>query len=103
MAKAHMTSAPACRCHRSLGVIGAIFAGLAVLAFIAQDGCIDGGGRVSDVAWICEVASGASVSIWSLVSPAAFALVAFGVGVPVYFAVNAIGGRLLAVYRGRHG
>lgn len=92
-----------CRCNRSLGVISAIFASLAVLGFIAENGCLDGGGRVSDVAWVCEVSSGASVSIWSLVSPFAIGLVALGIGVPVYFGANAIGGRFIAAYGKRHG
>jgi hypothetical protein len=95
--------ATVCRCNRSLGVISAIFASLAVLALIAQDGCLDGGGRVSDGAWVCEVASGVSVNIWSLVSPFAVGLVALGVGIPVYFGVNAIGGRFIAAYGTRHG
>lgn len=86
-------SATVCRCNRSLGVICAIFASLAVLALIAQDACLDSGGRVSDGAWVCEVASGASVNIWSLVSPLALFLVALGVGIPVYFGVNALGER----------
>jgi hypothetical protein len=92
-----------CGCSRSLGVISAIFASLAVLALIAEDGCLDDGGRVSDVAWVCEVAAGASVSIWSLVSPFAISLVALGVGIPVYLGANAIGGRLIAAYSRRHG
>ena len=96
-------SATVCHCNRSLGVISAIFASLAVLALIAEDGCLDGGGRVSDVAWVCEVASGASLNIWSLISPFTIGLVALGIGVPVYFGANAIGGRLIAAYGRRHG
>ena len=96
-------NATVCRCNRSLGVISAVFASLAVLAFIAEDRCLDGGGRVSDVAWICEVASGASVNIWSLVSPFAIGLVALAIGVPVYFGANAIGGRFIAACGRRHG
>jgi hypothetical protein len=96
-------NATVCRCNRSLGAVSAIFASLAVLAFIAEDGCMDGGGRLSDVAWVCEVASGTSVSIWSLVSPFAISLVAVGIGIPVYFGANAIGGRLIAAYGRRHG
>ena len=92
-----------CRCNRSIGVISAIFASLGVLAFIAQDGCLDSGGRVSDAAWVCEVASGVTVNIWSFVSPLAVGLVALGVGVPVYFGVNAMGGRFIAAYGKRHG
>lgn len=88
-------------CNRSLGVIAGIFASLAVLVLVAEDGCLDGGGRVSDVAWVCEAASGAAVNIWSLVSPFAVGLVALGVGIPVYFGVNALGGRLIAAFGGR--
>jgi hypothetical protein len=83
-----------CHCSRSLGVVSAIFAGLAALALIAQDRCLDGGGRVSDVAWVCEAASGVGVSVWSLVSPVAVGLVALAVGIPVYFGVNAMVRRL---------
>jgi hypothetical protein len=79
-----------CRCNRSLGAISAIFASLAVLALIAHDGCVESGGRVSDVAWICEASSGASVSVWTLVSPFAIAMVALGVGIPVYFGVSSL-------------
>jgi len=97
-------SATMCGCSRSLGVVCAIFASLGVLALIAQDGCLDGGGRVSDVAWVCVAASGVSVDIWSLVSPLTVGLVALGVGIPVYFGVNALGGRLIAAYgRGQLG
>jgi hypothetical protein len=91
----------ACRCNRSLGTISAIFASLAVLALIAQDGCLDGGGRVSDVAWVCELASGANANIWTFVSPLAIGFVALGVGVPVYLGVNALGRRLITSYRTR--
>lgn len=84
----------ACPCNRAPAVVSAIFACLAVLALIAQDRCLDGGGRVSDVAWVCEAASGVGVNIWSLVSPLAMGLVALGIGIPVYFGVNAIVRRL---------
>lgn len=83
-----------CHCSRAPGAISAIFASLAVLALIAQDGCLEGGGRVSDVAWVCEAASGAGVNVWSLVSPLAMGLVAVGVGIPVYLAVNLVVRRL---------
>lgn len=89
------TTSITCRCNRSLGVISAIFASLAVLALIAHDGCVESGGRVSDGAWICEASSGASVSIWTLVSPFAIAVVALGVGIPVYFGVSALVRRYL--------
>jgi hypothetical protein len=96
-------NATVCPCSRSLGVISAIFASLAVLALIAQDGCLDGGGRVSDGAWVCELASGISVSVWSFVSPLLVALVAVGVGLPFYLAVTAIGSRFIGAYAKRHG
>src|SRR5690606_1397626 len=83
-----------CGCHRSLGVIGALFASLGALALVAQEGCHDGGGQVSDAAWVCEAASGASVSIWSMLSPVTVAVVALAVGIPAYFGVNALGARL---------
>lgn len=89
------TTSIMCGCNRSLGVISAIFASLAVLALIAHDGCVESGGRVSDVAWICEASSGTSVSIWTLVPPFAIAMVALGVGIPVYFGVSALVRRYL--------
>lgn len=97
------TSNAPCRCNRSLGAICALFASLAVLALVAQDACLDAGGRVSEAAWVCETAAGATVSLWSWVSPAVVGWVALGVGVPLYFAVNAIGGRLLARLGRAHG
>jgi len=50
---------------------------------------------VSDAAWACELASGASASLWSLVSPGMAVLVVLAVGVPVYLAANALGRRLI--------
>ena len=82
-----------CRCHRSLGAISAVFASLAVLAYLAQDGCLDAGGRVSDAAWVCEAAAGITVGIWSFVSPTMIGLVALVVGIPVYFGVNELARR----------
>jgi hypothetical protein len=95
--------APACRCNRSLGAISALFASLAAGALIAQDRCADAGGRMSEVAWACELASGASVSIWTLVSPLAMGIVALAVGVPVYFGANAIGSRVISALAKRDG
>lgn len=88
--KAMPEASALCRCNRSIGVISGIFASLAVLALIAHDRCMESGGRVSDAAWICEASSGASVSVWTLVSPLAIAVVALGVGIPVYFGVSAL-------------
>ncbi len=85
-----------CGCNRSLAVLGALFSGLAACVFLAQDTCLDRGGVVSDAAWLCELASGASVSLWSLLSPAGAALAIVVVGLPVYFAVNAIGRRFIS-------
>lgn len=84
-----------CRCNRSLAVLGGLFAALAACAFLAEDACLDGGGRVSDASWACELASGGAVSLWSLLSPSAVALGALAVGVPVAFVVNAIGKRFI--------
>lgn len=84
-----------CRCNRSLAVLGGLFAALAACAFLAEDACLDRGGRVSDASWACELASGGAVSLWSLLSPSAVALAALAVGVPVAFVVNAIGKRFI--------
>jgi len=85
-----------CGCNRSLAVLGGLFSGLAACAFLAQDACLDRGGVVSDTAWLCELTSGASVSLWSLLSPAGAALAIVMVGVPVYFVANAIGRRFIS-------
>lgn len=84
-----------CRCNRSLAVLGGLFAALAACAFLAEDACLDRGGRVSDASWACELASGGAVSLWSLLSPSGVALAALAVGVPVAFVVNAIGKRFI--------
>ena len=84
-----------CRCNRSLAVLGGLFAALAACAFLAEDACLDRGGRVSDASWACELASGGAVSLWSLLSPSAVALAALAVGVPVAFVVNALGKRFI--------
>lgn len=84
-----------CRCNRSLAVLGGLFAALAACAFLAEDACLDLGGRVSDASWACELASGGAVSLWSLLSPSAVALGALAVGVPVAFVGNAIGKRFI--------
>jgi len=84
-----------CHCNRSLAVLGGFFAALATCVFLAEDMCLDRGGRVSDAAWACELASGASVSLWSLLSPAGMALAALVVGVPVALVVNALGKRFI--------
>ena len=84
-----------CGCNRSVAVLAGLFAGLAACVFLAGDSCLDRGGRVSDTAWVCELASGASASLWSLVSPVTIAIVVLAVGIPVSFAVNAIGRRFI--------
>ena len=82
-----------CGCNHSLGVICGMFASIAVAAFLAEERCIDSGGRVSDTAWSCETAAGAIESLWALVTPGAAALVIVAIGVPVYLAVVAVGRR----------
>ena len=84
-----------CNCNRSLAVLGGLFASLAACAFLAEDICLDRGGRVSDAAWACALASGADVSLWSLLSPSGMALATLAVGVPVALVVNAVGKRFI--------
>jgi hypothetical protein len=79
-----------CGCNRSLAVICGVFAGMAVALFLAEDRCLDAGGRVSDAAWTCEVASGAVGSVWAFVTSGIIVAAVF-VGIPVYFAVAALG------------
>ncbi|HQZ45271.1 MAG TPA: hypothetical protein PK042_04100 [Usitatibacteraceae bacterium] len=90
-----------CACSRSVAVLCALFAGLAACAFIAEDACRDGGGRVSDTAWVCEMASGATASLWAVVPPGSAVLAALAVGVPVFLAVDAIGRRVIALRAGQ--
>ena len=97
-----MQPATKCGCNHSLAVVCALFASLAVAVLLAEDRCLDGGGRVSDAAWTCEMAGGAVASLWSLVAPQTAVLVAAAVGLPVYVAVVAIGRRWLFPYGG-HG
>lgn len=94
-----MPSSPdkaSCGCSRSLAATCAAFASLALAALLAQDRCLDSGGRLNDAAFVCETASGAVVALWSLISPIAVGIIALGVGVPVYLAVRAIGNRWIA-------
>jgi hypothetical protein len=65
-----------------------------VALFLAGERCLDAGGRLSDTAWICEAASGAVSSLWSLMAPGIVAAAVF-VGIPVYFAVTVVGRRWL--------
>ncbi len=85
-----------CGCNRALAVLSGLFASLAACVVLAEIACRDAGGRVGDVAWACEMASGSSASLWSMVSAGTVALAALVVGVPVYFVVDALGRRLIA-------
>jgi len=84
-----------CGCNRSLAVLAGLFASLAVCILLAEDKCVDGGGRVSDISWACELASGASASLWTLLAAWTYPLAAVVVGVPVYLVANAIGRRFI--------
>jgi hypothetical protein len=97
-----METGAKCGCNHSLGVICGIFAGIAVALFLAGERCLDAGGRPSDTAWICEAASGAVSSLWSLMAPGIVAAAVF-VGIPVYFAVTVVGRRWLFRYGKHHG
>lgn len=81
-----------CACGHSLALICGIAAAGSMAALLAQDRCLDLGGRLSDAAWICEAGSRA-IPFWSLVSAQSGVLALLLVGVPVYFAVRAIGRR----------
>jgi len=92
-----------CSCNHSLAVICGIFASIAVVLFLAEDRCLDSGGRVADAAWLCEPASGAVSSLWAFVTPGVLALVVVFVGIPVYFAVTVFGRRWIFRYGKHHG
>jgi len=91
-----------CGCNHSLAVICGTFASIAVALLLAEDRCLDRGGRVSDTAWSCEGVSGAVSSLWGLVTPGIVAVMVF-VGVLVYFAVAVFGRRWLFRYGKHHG
>jgi hypothetical protein len=97
-----METGTRCGCNRSLAVICGIFAGIAVALFLAEDRCLDAGGRLSDTAWTCEVASGAISSLWGLVTPGIIA-VAVLVGILVCFAVIVFGRKWIFRYGKHHG
>ena len=80
-----------------------VFASMAVATLLAEDTCLDAGGRVSDTAWACETASGVTSSLWALMTPATFGIVVVVVGLPVYFVVNAIGRRWIVAHGTQHG
>lgn len=84
-----------CGCTRSVAAVCALFAALATGSLLAGNRCVDGGGRVSDVAWVCELASGGASSLWSLVSPLDAAIAILVVGVPVYLVANAAARRVM--------
>ena len=86
-----------CGCNHSLAVICGVFAGIAVALFLAEDRCLDSGGRVSDTAWSCQAASGAVSLLWDLVTPG-IAAAAVLVGIAAYFAVGFLGRRWLFRY-----
>lgn len=89
-----------CGCTRSVGAVCALFAALATASLLAGRRCVDGGGRVSDITWACELAPGGASSLWSLVSPLDAAIAILPVGVPVYLAANAIARRAIAGKKG---
>ena len=91
-----------CGCNYSLAVICGLFTGIGVALYLAQDRCLDGGGRVSNAAWSCEGISGAASSLWELVTPGITAVVVFA-GILVFLAVAAFGRRWLFRYGKHHG
>jgi hypothetical protein len=97
-----METGTKCGCNHSVAVICGIFVGIAVALFLAEDRCLDAGGRLSDTAWTCEVASGAISSLWEWVTPGIIA-VAVSVGIPVYLAVTVFGRRWIFRYGKHHG
>lgn len=89
-----------CGCTRSVAAVCALFAALATGALLAGKRCVEGGGRVSDATWVCELASGGASSLWSLVSPLDAAIAILLVGVPVYLAASAIARRAITGKKG---
>jgi len=98
-----MERATSCGCTRSLAAICAVFASIAVAAMLAEDRCLDRGGRVSDGAWTCAMPAGGIESLWALVSAGNMVLIVLAIGIPVYVAVSAMGRRWLFAYGARQG
>lgn len=92
-----METGTRCACNYSLAVICGVFAGVAVVLYLAGLRCLDAGGRLSDTAWTCEIAPGAIRSLWGLVTPGIIA-VGVVIGALVYFVVAALGRRWLFRY-----
>lgn len=97
-----METGTKCGCSHSLAVICGVFAGIAVALFLAEDRCLDTGGRLSDTAWICQTDPGAIISLWQFVTPGIVAMAVL-VGIPVYFAVAVFGRRWIFRYGRDHG
>jgi hypothetical protein len=95
-----METGTKCGCNHSLAVICGFFTSMAVALFLAEDRCLDSGGKVSDAAWTCESASGAVSLLWGLVTPGILAVAVF-VGILVYIAAAILGRRWLFRY-GKH-
>jgi hypothetical protein len=87
-----------CGCNHSVAFVGGLFASLGAALFIAEDRCLDAGGRLSDVAWACEAPWGALSPLWNLVTPGVIAATLVLVGAPVYFAIAYAGRRWLFRY-----
>ena len=92
-----MSTGAKCGCNHSLAVICGVFAGMAVALLLAENRCLDGGGRASDTAWSCQAASGAISSLWALVTPG-IAAAAVLVGIAAYLALSFVGRRWLFRY-----
>ena len=97
-----MATGTRCGCNHSLAVFCGIFAGIAVALFLAEDRCLDAGGRLSDTAWTCQIDTGAILSLWQFVTPGIIAMAVL-IGVPVYFAVTVLGRRWIFRYGRNHG
>jgi threonine/homoserine/homoserine lactone efflux protein len=97
-----METGAKCGCNHSLAVICGVFVGIMVALLLAEDRCLDAGGKLSDTAWTCEVNSGTISSLWGLVTAGITAVAVF-VGVLVYFAVTFFGRRWIFRYGKRRG
>jgi hypothetical protein len=95
--EAEMKPGAKCGCSHSLAVICGVCAGMAVALLLAEDLCLKSGGRVSDTAWSCQAASGATGSLWTVVTPR-IAAGAVLVGIGACFAVSLLGRRWLFRY-----
>jgi hypothetical protein len=91
-----------CGCSDSLAVICGVFGGGAVVLLLAEDRCLDAGGKLSDFAWTCQTAPGTTSSLWALATPGIITTATI-VGFLIYLALRVLGRRWIFRHSKQHG